>query len=104
VGTRDGHSGIWAVPGGPQPLSQKWVGVTDYKMSYFTFKRLQQFCLQYFVHKISDMGGKQNEMDLKLRLGVVGCCMIRDEARVWLHLAKVRYIIRPHLYFRLKSV
>jgi len=50
------------------------------------------------------MGREQKGMDLILWLGVAGYCMRRHEARVWLHLTKVSYTIKSHLYFRLHSV
>jgi len=72
-------------------------------MSYFTFKRPTVILFAVFcgLHKISDMGREQNKMGLTLRLRGVGYCMRRYEARIWLNLAKVRYTIGPHLYFRL---
>jgi len=46
-------------------------GITDWKMSYFTFKRSTVNLFAVIVHKILDMGREQNEMDMKLRLRVV---------------------------------
>jgi len=72
-------------------------------MNYFSFKRptVSLFVVFCGVHKISDTGRERNKMGLTLRLRGVGYCMGRYEARIWLNLAKVRYTIGPHLYFRL---
>ena len=61
-------------------------------------------CSILWLHKISDMGRELNKMDLILRLRIVDNCMRNYEEKVWLNLAKVRYTIGPHLYFKLHSV